>query len=245
MLTADPRLVPEARTIPEISYREATELAYFGAKVLHPKTLRAVAQAAFPSGFGTAFAPEQTGTKITPEGPQQRRRRESADGHQGRDADQSRRTGNRRRAGRGGPDIFHHGGSARERAADFAVILAERYLLYRRLRRTPSAPSRLCARNSRRTWRTKKWNTSPSTRISQSWPSSARTCAAPRASRAACSIALGRENVNIIAIAQGSSESNISFVVAEKDMKTALVSDAPGIRAGRVGCLTNRSVKVS
>ena len=37
-------------------------------------------------------------------------------------------------------------------------------------------------------------------------------------------IALGRENVNIIAIAQGSSESNISFVVSEKDMKAALVA---------------------
>ena len=36
--------------------------------------------------------------------------------------------------------------------------------------------------------------------------------------------ALGRENVNIIAIAQGSSESNISFVVSEKDMKAALVA---------------------
>jgi aspartokinase len=37
-------------------------------------------------------------------------------------------------------------------------------------------------------------------------------------------IALGQENVNIIAIAQGSSESNISFVVAEQDMKAALVA---------------------
>ena len=35
--TADPRLVPEARTLPEISYNEAAELAYFGAKVLHPE----------------------------------------------------------------------------------------------------------------------------------------------------------------------------------------------------------------
>jgi aspartate kinase len=42
VLTADPRLVPEARTIPVISYREAAELAYFGAKVLHPKTLNPV-----------------------------------------------------------------------------------------------------------------------------------------------------------------------------------------------------------
>src|SRR5439155_4013598 len=48
VLTADPRLVTEARTIPVISYREAAELAYFGAKVLHPKTLNPVVQAAIP-----------------------------------------------------------------------------------------------------------------------------------------------------------------------------------------------------
>src|SRR5919202_4507728 len=40
VMTADPRLVREARTIHDISYAEAAELAYFGAKVLHPKTLR-------------------------------------------------------------------------------------------------------------------------------------------------------------------------------------------------------------
>jgi aspartate kinase len=39
VLTADPRLVPVARTIPRLSYAEAAELAYFGAKVLHPKTI--------------------------------------------------------------------------------------------------------------------------------------------------------------------------------------------------------------
>src|SRR6266849_7902586 len=40
VLSTDPRLVPEARLLREISYNEAAELAYFGAKVLHPKTLR-------------------------------------------------------------------------------------------------------------------------------------------------------------------------------------------------------------
>lgn len=39
VLTADPRVVTEARTIPRLSYAEAAELAYFGAKVLHPKTI--------------------------------------------------------------------------------------------------------------------------------------------------------------------------------------------------------------
>jgi aspartate kinase len=67
--TADPRLVPEARTIPHISYREAAELAYFGAKVLHPKTLRAVMQCGIPLWIRNTFAPERLGTKITPAGP--------------------------------------------------------------------------------------------------------------------------------------------------------------------------------
>ncbi|MGH9328689.1 MAG: aspartate kinase, partial [Terriglobia bacterium] len=40
VMTADPRLVPAAHIIPEISYREAAELSFFGAKVLHPKTIR-------------------------------------------------------------------------------------------------------------------------------------------------------------------------------------------------------------
>ncbi len=68
ILTADPRLIPGARTIAEISYREAAELAYFGAKVLHPKTLRPLAQSGIPLWIRNTFAPEKPGTKITPEG---------------------------------------------------------------------------------------------------------------------------------------------------------------------------------
>lgn len=68
VLTGDPRLVSEARTIPEISYREAAELAYFGAKVLHPKTLRPVMPAGIPVWIRNSFAPEKPGTKITPKG---------------------------------------------------------------------------------------------------------------------------------------------------------------------------------
>jgi bifunctional aspartokinase / homoserine dehydrogenase 1 len=68
VLTADPRLVAEAQTIPEISYREAAELAYFGAKVLHPKTLRPVVQAGIPVWIRNSFEPQKLGTKITPQG---------------------------------------------------------------------------------------------------------------------------------------------------------------------------------
>lgn len=67
-LTADPRIVPDACTIPEISYREASELAFFGAKVLHPKTLRPLQQRGIPLWICNTFAPEKPGTKITPAG---------------------------------------------------------------------------------------------------------------------------------------------------------------------------------
>ena len=63
--TADPRMVPEARTLPEISYNEAAELAYFGAKVLHPNTLRPVSAAGVPVWIRNSFAPERPGTQIT------------------------------------------------------------------------------------------------------------------------------------------------------------------------------------
>lgn len=68
VMTADPRLVPAARTLPEISYNEAAELAYFGAKVLHPNTLRPVTAAGVPVWIRNSFAPEKPGTKISAKG---------------------------------------------------------------------------------------------------------------------------------------------------------------------------------
>ncbi len=73
VLTADPRLVPEARTLGEISYNEAAELAYFGAKVLHPKTLRPVSEAGIPVWIRNSFLPERSGTQITATGHPTRR----------------------------------------------------------------------------------------------------------------------------------------------------------------------------
>jgi aspartate kinase len=73
VLTADPRLVPEARTLQEVSYNEAAELAYFGAKVLHPKTLRPISEAGIPIWIRNSFLPERAGTKITATGHPTRR----------------------------------------------------------------------------------------------------------------------------------------------------------------------------
>jgi aspartokinase/homoserine dehydrogenase 1 len=65
VLTADPRMVPDAATLDEVSYTEAGELAFFGAKVLHPMTLRPVIESAIPVWIRNSFQPQLAGTKIT------------------------------------------------------------------------------------------------------------------------------------------------------------------------------------
>jgi aspartate kinase len=67
VLTADPRLVPEAHTLGAISYAEATELAYFGAKVIHPKTMHPAVERNIPIWIKNTFRPDAPGTKIGPE----------------------------------------------------------------------------------------------------------------------------------------------------------------------------------
>ena len=69
IFTADPRIVPGARSIPEMSYRDACALAETGAKVLHPKTLRPIMQRGIPLLIRNTFAPDRPGTRITAAGP--------------------------------------------------------------------------------------------------------------------------------------------------------------------------------
>ncbi len=64
VLTADPRKVPEAFSLKEISYEEAAELAHFGAKVIHPKTMRPARLKNIPIIIKNTFNPEAVGTKI-------------------------------------------------------------------------------------------------------------------------------------------------------------------------------------
>jgi aspartate kinase len=64
VMTTDPRLVPEARTIPVLSYHEVAELAYFGAKVLHPKTIRPVIEAGIDLRVCNTFSPSHKGTRV-------------------------------------------------------------------------------------------------------------------------------------------------------------------------------------
>lgn len=64
VMTTDPRVVPEANTLPEISYSEAAELAYFGAKVIHPKTILPAAEKNIPIRILNSFDPSHPGTLI-------------------------------------------------------------------------------------------------------------------------------------------------------------------------------------
>jgi len=68
VLTADPRVVPSAGTIPSLSYAEAAELAYFGAKVLHPKTIQPAMERDIPVRICNSHAPGDPGTMVTARG---------------------------------------------------------------------------------------------------------------------------------------------------------------------------------
>jgi aspartate kinase len=66
IMTADPRLVPDAKVLDEITYSEAAELAYAGAKVLHPRTLAPLVERKIPVWSKNSFAPMKPGTRIVP-----------------------------------------------------------------------------------------------------------------------------------------------------------------------------------
>jgi aspartate kinase len=69
VLTADPRLVPNARLLPQLSYAEAARLSWFGAKVLHPRTLIPIAPRNIPVRVRNSFRPHIRGTVVGPADP--------------------------------------------------------------------------------------------------------------------------------------------------------------------------------
>jgi aspartate kinase len=68
VMTTDPRIAPDAQTLPEISYGEIAELAYYGAKVLHPKTIRPVVDAGIGLRICNTFNPSHPGTRLIANG---------------------------------------------------------------------------------------------------------------------------------------------------------------------------------
>jgi len=64
IMTADPRIATNAQTIPKLSLREVAEMSYFGAKVLHAKTIRPVVQQGIPLRICNTFDPQNPGTIV-------------------------------------------------------------------------------------------------------------------------------------------------------------------------------------
>ena len=221
VLTADPRLVPDARTIPEISYREAAELAYFGAKVLHPKTLNPVMQAAIPVWIRNSFAPQHKGTKITPKG------QSIGGGVKALTAIQDVAL-----ISVGGPGIVGLPDVVGRTFSTTAEVRANVLLISQ-----SSSQNDICfivsGADAKRTVEALRMEFAQDVAHEKVEHITVDTNIAIVAvvgenMRGTPGIAgktfnaLGRDNVNLIAIAQGSSESNISFVVEEKAMKAAL-----------------------
>lgn len=67
VMTADPRVVKDAHTLAELTFREISELAFFGAKVLHPKTIRPVVERGIGLWVKNTFQPTHPGTRIIPD----------------------------------------------------------------------------------------------------------------------------------------------------------------------------------
>jgi bifunctional aspartokinase / homoserine dehydrogenase 1 len=223
VLTADPRLVPDARIITEISYREAAELAYFGAKVLHPKTLNPVVQAAIPVWIRNSFAPERPGTKITPRG------RSNGGGVKALTAIHDVTL-----ISVGGPGILGLPDVLGRTFSTTAEVRASVLLISQ-----SSSQNDICfivaTADAQRTVEALRKEFAQdlahhNVEHITSNPHIAVVAVVGENMRGIPGIAgktfsaLGRVGVNIIAIAQGSSESNISFVIEEKAVKTALVT---------------------
>lgn len=67
VMTADPRIVKGAKSLPTLSYKEVSELAFYGAKVIHPKTMRPCVENNIPLRIKNTFNPEHPGTVIVPD----------------------------------------------------------------------------------------------------------------------------------------------------------------------------------
>ena len=219
LMTADPRSVPGAATITEISYREAAELAHFGAKVLHPKTLRAIAQCGIPLWIRNTFFPERPGTRVTPDG-------STGEGVKGLTATSDVALITVRSRGlEGGPDVLPRTLAATAAARPTILLISQT---------SPQNEIRLVVPSSVAE-RTVEALSSEFAHdlihgnvedISVDKNIAVVTVVGRNMRRsesvARVFAALGRENVNLIAIAQGSSEGNISFIVMQHEVKHAL-----------------------
>ena len=231
LMTSDPRLVPSARTVPEISYREAAELAFFGAKVLHPKTLRAVTHSGIPLSIRNTFLPQHPGTRITPAGPV------SGDGVKALAAVRDAAL-----IAIGGPGIV---GKPDVLARTFAATAAVRADIL--LVSQSSSQNDIClvvsSADAEKTAEALRCEFAQD--LAQDQMEHIRidsevaiVTLVGQYERGVSGIVgrtfhvLGCEKINVMAIAQGSSDCNLSFVVPQKDVQAALLAAHTEFRLG-------------
>ena len=232
VLTADPNQVRGARTIPEMSYREAAEHAHFGAKVLHPKTLRALMQCEFPLWVRNTFAPQRPGTKITPSG--------SA---KGRGVKAITAINDVCMISIGGPSISSVPEVLGRTFVTTAAIRTDVLLTSH-----SSSQNDIClivsSANADRTVDSLRYEFAQdlapeNVENIQMDATVALVTVIGQNMRAMPGIigrifsALGREKINIIASAQGSTECNISFVVGRSEVKAALIATHREFKLGK------------
>ena len=234
ILTADPRMVPDARVIPELHRREAAEVAYFGAKVLHPRALIPLTGTSIPIEVRSFINPDARGTEVTA--------RRSMKGYPVKAiallADQAVITV----AGKGMAGV--HGIAARAFAAVDAEQLSVSTIFQASSESSigftlPAADADRAVARLRRVF---------SVEIAQGLIDgiSARAPVAvvavvgdgmvgtPGISARVFS-ALAAGGINVVAIAQGSSERNISFVVSSADARAAMQRVHDAFQLSKIG----------
>jgi bifunctional aspartokinase / homoserine dehydrogenase 1 len=221
VMTADPRVVPDVRTLETLSYREMSELAYFGAKVLHPKTVLPALERGIPIRIRNTFNPTHPGHAG---GRQVGRSRRRAQGRHGRPPPEPHHDRRSRHAGR----ARHRRAGLRQRRADghqrvddLAGLLRAEHLLPRAAALRGSVVDalrrefehELARRDIESVWA-----------LDEAVIVTVVGSAIQRMHGIAGRVfgALGDAHVNVIAIAMGSSECSISLVVEARDAEAAV-----------------------
>jgi len=229
VMTADPRIVPRARTLPEISYAEAAELSFFGAKVLHPKTILPAVERGIPLRIVNTFNPSHPGTMIVAEAKLRPELVEGPSEFAVKGITSIRGLSLVTVAGRGmlgvpgiaarvftavaqeGISVLMISQSSSEQSICFII---RQETVDRALKALEAAfETELARRNVDRIWAQNE--------VAIVAVVGAGMKGTPGIAAKVFG-ALGKHAVNVISIAQGSSEYNISFVVDEEDIETAV-----------------------
>jgi aspartate kinase len=221
VMSADPRIVPDAKPLAALSYAEAAELSYFGAKVIHPRTVLPAVEAGIPVRILNTFAPDDPGTTITAKTPRDNTvvKATTSLGGLGLVTVQG--------AGMSGVPGFAARVFDTAAAEEISVLMISQASSENSICLVVPSESTKRLDAALRKMFSKELARHDVEKVAIEAPV-AIVSAVGEGMRGTPGVAarlfgaLGRAKVNVIAIAQGSSELNISLVVGEKDRETAV-----------------------